>query len=192
MRDFAHYEYDWPNTVDSLTEDGPEVPTDLEVTKGYNAGSGLNRLWQFIFGIRGQALVYIQLPTDLKRHGVPKKAWPSSTLRRVCHFEDWMSPWREPSFITEHFMKRPEAARLDFTIYNPNAIDLTELKLNFFINKMITERVGTENYSASGLQLTPTRARFSELLKKLYQRTVPCRPITIQPVRAPAEAPRGE
>lgn len=190
MRDLAHYEYEWPETISATTESGPQLPADLEVTRGY--ADGLNRIWQMIFGIKGQIYIYIELPTDLKRHGIPKKAWPSSELRRVAHFEEYMSPYHEPTFLTEHFMMRPVTARIDFLAYNPGSIDQTDVWLNILIAKMVTERIGTERYDQAGLHLTPTKPQFEKLLNDLYQRIKPCRPITLQPVRAPAEAPAGE
>jgi len=39
---------------------------------------------------------------------------------------------------------------------------------------------------------SPTAPRWKETLDKLYRRVIPHRPLTILPVRAPAEAPVGE
>jgi len=192
MRDLAHYEYPWPETVPAGETSGPFVPDKLQVTRGYDPRTNLNRIWQLIFGIKGEALIYVELPTDLKRHGLPKQPWHTKEVREVAHFEEWMSPFHEPSFLTEHFMLRPDAYRIDFSAYNPQDIDLTDLRLNIFIAKMVTERIGTETYTEVGVALTPTRPRFKEVLDKLYRRLVYHRPITIMPVRAPAEAPAGE
>jgi len=187
MRDLAHYVYHWHETIDAGSTSGPKVPTELEITKGYDKETNTNRVWQLIFGLDGQVYLYIELPTDLHRHGIPKIPKPSSEHRDVSHFEEWMSPFKEPSFITEHFLMRPECARIALSAYNPQSIALTP-KLNIFINKMITERIGTV---ANG-RLSPTSDRFREVLDKLYRRVIPHRPITLMPVRAPAEAPAGE
>ena len=192
MKDLAHYEYDWPETIPAGEQKGPHLPKYLEVTRAFDEQTGLNRLWQIIFGIKGQAYIYIELPADLKRHGLPKVTWPTADLREIAHFTEAMSSFDEPTFLTEHFMMRPPTARIDFTAYNPNSIDLTDVELNFFIAKMITERIGTESYGPAGLELKPTKAKFEKLLNDLYQRIKPCRPITLEPVRAPAEAPAGE
>jgi hypothetical protein len=188
QRDFAHWEYDWHETVESGSESGPEVPSLLEITKGYDARTNTNHIWQLIFGIKGQAYIYIELPTDLHRHGIPKRPKPGTVQWTVSHFEEWMSPFREPSFITEHFMMRPETLQIALSAYNPNAIDMPDVKLNFFINKMVTERLGTVQ---NGVR-KPTAPRWEEVLDKLYKRVVPHRPITLLPVRMPAEAPAGE
>jgi len=188
QKDFAHWEYDWPETITTLTTSGPHVPASLEITKGYDAKNNTNHIWQVIFGIKGQVYIYIELPTDLHRHGIPKVPKPSTTQRTVSHFEEWMSPWREPTFITEHFMMRPETFQIAFDAYNPQAIDLTDVKLNLFISKLVTERLGTvENGN-----LKPITDRWRETLDKLYRRVIPHRPITLLPVRMPAEAPAGE
>ena len=189
-RDFAHYVYDWPETVNALSENGPTVPANLEVTVGYDDKKKTNRLWQLIFGIDGEIYVYVELPTDTHRHGIPKLPKPSSTVRTVSHYEEWMSPFIEPTFITEHFMMKPDTDRIAFDIYNPNAINMPAIKLRFLIAKMITERIGTEYYDEAGLHLEPTRNAWSELLDKLYRRVVYCRPITILPITAPAVSNR--
>ena len=187
-RDFGHWEYDWPEAITTLTTSGPFVPAQLEITRGYDKSSNTNHIWQIIFGIKGQPLIYIELPTDVHRHGIPKVPKPSTTMRRVSHFEEWMSPFREPSFITEHFMMRPETLQIAFDAYNPHSITLRAIVLNIFLNKMVTERIGTVTNST----LTPTFERFRDILEKLYKQTVPCTPLSILPVRAPAEAPAGE
>jgi hypothetical protein len=190
MRDWAHYVYALPSIAADGTSEG-NIPEDMEVTRGYDEKTHLNYIWQVIFGIEGEAYIYIQLPTDVKRHGTARKPWHSMEKRDVAHFEEWMSPFHEPSFVTEHFMKRPETYRISFDAYNPQTITITP-KLNFMIAKLVTERVGTEAYTEAGLELKPTQSRWEEILKKLYQRQIPCRPITILPVRMPAVAPSGE
>jgi len=102
-----------------------------------------------------------------------------------------MSPFYEPSFITEHFLKRPETHRISIDAYNPTNISITP-KLNFIIAKLVTERIGVEYYDETGVKLEPTHPRWKEVLEKLYKRLIPCRPITILPVRLPAVAPAGE
>jgi hypothetical protein len=187
-RDFGHWEYDWPETIASLATSGPFVPAELEITRGYDKASNTNQLWQMIFGIKGQVFIYIELPTDIHRHGIPKVPKPSTTMRRVSHFTEWMSPFTEPSFITEHFMMRPETSQIAFDAYNPGLISHTDVTLNIMLNKMVSERIGTVENSTQN----PTYPRFTQLLEKLHNQIVPCTPITIMPVRAPAEAPGGE
>jgi len=143
FRDLAHYEYNWHETIHAGEESGPQVPTDLVLTQGYDKDNTTNQLWQLIFGIEGQAYIYIELPTDIHRHGIPKVAKPRKELREVSHFEEYMSPFKEPSFLTEHIMMRPGFDRINLSAYNPESIDLRP-RLNIIINKMVTERVGTE------------------------------------------------
>jgi hypothetical protein len=157
-------------------------------TRGWDKNTGLNRLWQFIFGIKGQVYIYVELPTDTHRHGIPKAMKPSSSFRTVSHFQEYMSPWHEPSFITEHFLMRPIAQQITLEAYNPNAIEITDCRLNFIINKIVTRRIG---YVKNG-KLTPVAEVYRDLLDKLAKHQKPCRPISIEPVRAPGEAPAGE
>ena len=188
QRDFGHWEYDWPENIAAGATSGPFVPANLEITRGYDEMTNTNQLWQMIFGIKGQSLVYIELPTDIHRHGIPKDPKPSSANRFTSHFEEYMSPWYTPSFITEHWMMRPDTQQIAFDAYNPDSIADTDLRLNILIAKLGTERIGT---SSAGV-LTPTQPRWTAILDKLYKRLVPQRPITILPVRAPAEAPTGQ
>lgn len=184
QRDFGHWEYTWEENIASGVESGHITPSDLEITKGYDAHTGINQIWQLIWGMKGQVLLYVELPTDTHRHGIPKQPKPNSVNRRVSHFEEWMSPYTDPSFITEHFLMRPDVDRINLSAYNPHAETETDLMLNFFINKMKTERLGV---AESGIT-TPRIERYSEILDKLYRRIVPCKPISLYPVTAPAEA----
>jgi len=185
-RDFAHYVYTWPETILPLQESGPFVPDELENTAGYDEKSNTNQIWQMIFGIKGQVYIYVEHPTDVHRHGLPKIPKPSTAERKISHFEEWMSPFQQPSFITEHILMRPGYERIAFSAYNPNTTwQLPYLRI--MIAKLITERIGTEQAGT----LTPTKDRYREVLDKLYRRVIPHRPLTLQPVRAPAEAPRG-
>lgn len=192
-RDFAHYEYVWPVIIHPGEESGHYVPDDLVPTQGYDGDSNMNQLWQMIFGILGQVYVYIEHPTDTHRHGVPKVPKPKAELREVSHYEEWMSPFLEPSFITEHILMRPGFDRIGISAYNPEAIDMTEVRLNCMIAKLLTERVGTEEYG----ELNPPKIKnndskterlkikWGETLEKLYKHQIPCRPLTLMPVRAP-------
>ena len=185
-RDLAHWEYTWEESIATVTESGPFVPSLLEITQGYTPKNRLNRIWQMIFGIKTQTYIYIELPTDLHRHGIPKDPKPSSTNRKTSHFTEWMSPFMEPTFVTEHFLQKDMGInQIAFDAYNPTDITLTP-ELNIFLNKLVTERIGTESIQDGRLQLEPTEGRFSEVLDKLYRRVIPVRPLTMLPVRAPA------
>jgi len=190
--DLGHYEYEWFETVNPLSESGPKVVDDLVLTQGYDSSSNINQIWQMIFGIKGQVYVYVELPTDTHRHGVPKVPKPNANLREVSHFTEAMSDFDEPTFLTEHIIIKPWTDRINLSVYNPNSIAKTP-RLNFIINKMNTERIGTEQY---GELSTPTipgndaltarlKARWSETLEKLYKRQIPQKPLTIFPVKAP-------
>lgn len=199
MRDFGHWEYNWPELIATVSTSGPYVPDDLEITRGYDEKNNTNQIWQMIFGIESEVLIYVELPTDLHRHGIPKDPKPSAANRYTSHFEEWMSPFNEPSFITEHIMMRPETLQVALSAYNATEISMRP-RLNICLAKLLTERVGTED----GGELTTASVKtnknltarlgvkWGDVLEKLYRHQVPCKPLTIQPVRAPAEAPTGE
>jgi len=203
-RDLGHWEYNWPEAIDSLSESGPFTPDELEITQGYQERTNTNQIWQMIFGQNKQCLIYIELPTDLHRHGIPKVPKPSTAFRKVSHFDEYMSQFHEPTFLTEHFMMRPENFQITFSAYNPEPTAIQAgpepgLVLNILLNKLVTERVGTAEYgelSTPVITNNPTltekiRTRFSGVLGKLYRQEIPCRPITLLPVRAPGTAPAG-
>lgn len=188
-RDMAHYVYDWPEIIASEAYSTPPSPIYLELTKGYDKYTGFNQIWQMIFGISKQVYVYIEMPTDLHRHGLPKIPKPSSSSTwEVSHFEEFMSPFMEPSFMTEHFFIRPPTDRILFEAYNPQEVPLTP-RLNIWIAKLQTERIGEEEQNKAP---RPRTQRWAETIDKLYRRVIPHRPITIGPVSAPAEASVSE
>lgn len=193
MRDYSHWQYDWPEPVLPLTASGPFVPTNLEITRGFEQGTGLNHIWQLIFGIKGGCYFYVQLPTDTDRHGIPKIPRPGTAQRTVAHFDQILSPFKTPSFLTEHFLKRPQTPQISFSAYNPfNTPQLTP-KLNIMLANLVTERIGTEERDDNGqIVQKPYKPRYAEVLDKLYRRSIPLRPITIIGPSMPAQAPSGE
>jgi hypothetical protein len=180
FRDLLHYEYEW-GTIAAESESGPVTPEELIVTRGYDSKAKINYIWQLIFGIKGQVYIYVELPGDTHRHGLPKIPKPSADYRKVSHFEEHMSPYLEPSFLTEHFMMKAGGIdRITLSAYNPNSIAI-EPWLNFYIAALETDRVGTFD----GKLLRPASDRWEEALTKLYKGTIPCRPLTLKAVRAP-------
>jgi len=191
-RDFAHWELVWDNFIPPGGNMEMEIPDEMEITRGYDDKSGRNHIWQLIFGIKGQCYFYVELPTDTYRHGLPKKPKPDAGFREVAHFEEYMSPFKEPSFITEHFLKRPNLERIAFDAYNPEAIQIKP-RLNIMVAKLVTERLGEEGFDDAGnLVLTPFRAAYKDVVDKLNRRVIPHRPLTLLPIRMPAQAPTGE
>jgi len=177
-REFSHFEYTWEEDIKAGSPSGPYTIDDLE-----NTAKEWAQLWQLIFGIDRQVYIYTHVPTDVDRHGVAKKPKPSAALREVGHYQPWISPWHAPSFVTEHFLVRPDTPFIAVSAYNPETITLKP-KLNFFINKLELEKIGEEEAG----ELRPSEPRFAETLEKLYKRLIPHRPITLMPVRAPATA----
>ena len=182
-RDLARYEYEWAEAITTGTESGPTTMSDLEVTVPWT------QMNQLIWGIHPQCYVYVQLPTDVERHGLPKRPKHTSSYRTVAHFGMHDSPFDNPSWHTEHFMQRPIDPFIAFTLYNKTPITITPV-FNFFINKMELEHIGDE-FADGRLQVgkkqdgTP-KTKFTEILEKLSKLLVPQRRITLLSVRAPA------
>jgi len=176
-RDFARYIYRG-SSLSSGGDSGPIEISDLEITEIKD-----KRVWQLIFGFKPNIYVYVYLPSDVFRHGVPKRQPATPTFRLVGHYEQWMSPFDSPSFITEHFLARNITTTIWFRFYNPEDITVTPM-LNFFINKLDVEFIGSEDLSTG--TLTPSNTKWTETLEKLAKRTIPCRPITLRTVSGPA------
>lgn len=179
-RDWAHIEYTWPEDIAPGVVSGPIVIDNLETTKE-------NQIWQVIFGISHDVYVYIHAPTDIERHGVAKVPKQTTNLREVGHYRMQDSWWDKPSFITEHFLLKPEIPFVAFSVYNPRNItfrhDYNPIKLNFYLCKCEMEQVGEE---VKG-ELQAAESRFTETLDKLYRRVIMHRPLTLIPLRAPAK-----
>lgn len=194
--EFAHIEYEWAEEIDATTASGPYSMNDLEITRLSDPEAKghyglLGQIWQIIFGIRTQVLIYVQLPTDVERHGVPKRPKATSAFRNVGHYRKWMSPWYAPSFITEHFLIREFSPLISLSAYNPQVIALTP-EINFFIAKLAVEKIGEYNPEMSrdtpGWPLKPVKPEYMETLRKLDSKIKPCRPITVLAVKSPATA----
>lgn len=192
-RDLAHYALEWYETIEAKEKSDPKVYEELTLTQGYDPETNTNRVWQMIFGIKRQCYIYIQLPTDTHRHGIPKVSKPTAEIKRISHFTEGMSDFNEPTFLTEHILLKPGYDRIMWSAYNPCDIDLKP-ELNIFIARCITERIGTERY---GKLYTPVAGegkeeitkmladRWAVTLDKLFKRQIPHRPLTLKPVWAP-------
>lgn len=178
-RDLARLDYYWEADVLPYSYSGPFTVNDLETTKE-------TQLWQILFSLEPDIYLYTYLPTDVFRHGVARRTAQSTSLREVGHFTHKQSPYRHPSFQTEHFLIKPIQPYIAFGLYNPLTIALYTLlhqvKIEFLIAKCEMEIIGTEKDG----QLSPADDRFTETLDKLYRRVIPHRPLTLRPVRAPA------
>ncbi|MBA7635332.1 hypothetical protein ES703_42933 [subsurface metagenome] len=94
-------------------------------------------------------------------------------------------------------MMRPITERINLTAWNPEAVyvqgGMRNVRLNFFVNSMALERIGTAYYDDElGLVLEPERKIMKQTLDKMYTHQIPVRPITLTGVPMPAAAPRGE
>jgi hypothetical protein len=180
FRDWAHIEYTWEETIAAGGTSGPITIANLETTKE-------NQIWQVIFGLSHDVLIYVHIPTDVDRHGVAKVPKQTATLRQVGHYRMQDSWWDKPSFITEHFLLKPEVPLIAFSAYNPQSIafqeDYNPIKLNIYLAKCEMEQIGEV---ANGEQQAAA-PRYNETLDKLYRRVIPHRPITLVPLRAPAK-----
>ena len=176
-REFSDYVYPWPESIAPGTTSGPHTVEYLEPTVN------LKQLFQVIFGIKGEVYLYVNLPVEIARHGLPKIPKHTAAVRRIGYYTQHLSPYDQPDWVTEHFLLRPLTTFIALTAYNPTAITVTP-EVRFLVNKLELELLG---YERDG-ELHPEKPRYEEVLEKLYRRVIPLRPVTLMPVRAPAEA----
>jgi len=176
-REFADYEYTWPESIAPGETSGPHTIGYLEPTVN------LRQCFQIVFGVKGEAWIYVNLPVDVARHGLPKIPKPTAAVREVAFYTQHMSPFDQPSWVTEHFLIRPITTFIALTAYNPTGIAVTP-RIRFLVNKLELELLG---YEKEG-ELHPAEPRYEEVLDKLHRRVIPHRPLSLMPVRAPAEA----
>ena len=185
-RDFAHYEWEWgfpevpaeARVVSSMTPSGPYICPHVKPTKP-------SQVYQFIWGQKPDVWIYVELPTQTKRHGLPLRRWPNKMLREVAHFTQQMSPYDRPSFITEHFLVPKLCDLAEYTCFNPLDIDVIPY-MNFYVNKINAEHIGDEYVKDETLVLEPAKSYYTEILDRLHRKLVYHRPITLMGVVAPA------
>jgi hypothetical protein len=151
----ARYEYKWPASVASNTENGPNNVEDLKPL-------ATNRLYQCIFGIKGACYIYLNQPLSTRLWGTDKKPIATSALREVGFRDHNETPYDHPSFVTEFFLMKDGSFDFPaFLAFNPSERALTP-KLNILLNKMIIEKVSDV-----------------ETLEKLKKKLIPYRPISL-------------
>jgi len=176
-REFSVYVYEWPESVSPGDTSGPYTIEYLEPTVN------LKQCFQVVFGIKGEGWIYVNLPVEVMRHGLPKIPRPTAAVREVAFYDQHMSPYDQPDWVTEHFLLRPITTFMALQVYNPTDINVKP-KVKFLVNKLDLELLG---YEREG-ELRPESPRYEEVLDKLYRRVIPHRPLSLMPVRAPAEA----
>lgn len=158
----ARYQFNWPASVPSNTENGPQNVEDLKPLS-------INRLYQGIFGIQSACYIYLNLPLNTRLWGTDKKPIATSALREVGFCDQDESPFKRPTFVTEFFLMKDGSFDFPaFLAFNPTERALTP-QLNILLNKCVIEKVNEP-----------------ETLDKLKKKMIPYRPITLgglSPVR---------
>lgn len=191
-RDFAHveWEFGWPDIEEA---DRPIAPGDIAGPYSFNSIKPTKwsektrrfQMFQFIWGQKPDVKVYIQLPSETKRHGTPKLPWfKKGIMMTVAHFTMQMSPFDRPTFFTEHFLVPKLCDEFGFEVYNPLPITVTPY-FNFYINKLEMRPIGDVTPAGERIPASP-ETRNRDVLENLYKRVAKYRPITLFPVTAPA------
>jgi len=153
------YVYRWQSTsgadapIDPGIEDGQYNITDLKT-------NNMNYLLEVVFGIKGPAYIYLNLPLETRRFGTDQVPISSSSKRRVGYLTQEDSPWEDPSSVTVHYLMKGGSFEYPaLTAYNPhNKAIVPEIK--FLIMACLLEQVSEP-----------------DVLDKLSRKLIPYRPI---------------
>lgn len=130
-RERAVLDYLWSEYVAGDVESGPEEISQLEPSED------TRELYQGIFGVRERVFVYVNHPSNIRLGGFPTKAEADSSNRRVGYVDNVLSPYENPDFDTEFFLRgNTNLSKLNLTVYNPNAQSVRP-KILFIVNKML-------------------------------------------------------
>lgn len=167
--EYARYVYRWQTSAgadDPVTpgqENGPKNVEDLKPLS-------LDHLFECVFGIRGPAYIYLNLPLETRLWGTAKKPIATSANRRIGYVTHEDTPWEDPTALSLFYLMKGGSFEFpSFTAYNP-------------INKSITPELN--------IQLVKTRiaeVTEPETLDKLQKKLIPYRPVVfggLAPVRS--------
>jgi len=155
QREVASYEHVWSETIARGVESGPE---SLENLKPLD----INRIYQTIFGVDVDVLVYVDFPQGTRRWGTDKQPKASSSNRNIGWIDNKTSPYHDPSFETEIFLQKGGSYEYPFLYaYNPG-YKTKKPKLLFIQNRLAIEAVTEE-----------------ETIAKLEAKTIPYRFVTM-------------
>ncbi|MBA7489853.1 hypothetical protein ES702_00387 [subsurface metagenome] len=193
-RDFGHieWEFGWP---DIEAADRPIAPGQVAGPYGFEAikpttwsePKKQGQMFQWIAGIKPDVKWYIQIPSDVKRHGTPKMPWPKKNYPEVAHFTMQMSPFDRPTFWTEHFLLPKLCDVFGIEVYNPLPITVLPF-FNFYLNKLDIELIGDVTYTDEGIVKIAAHSYYEELLDCLHKGLKFARPITLFGVQGAAAA----
>ncbi|MCK5615608.1 hypothetical protein KAR91_77805 [Candidatus Pacearchaeota archaeon] len=158
-REQANIDYIWSEYVAAGADSGPEEITDIE------PDDDKRELYQGIYGPREDVLLYKSLPSNVRLGGFRKIPKATSANRRVGYVDNVRSPYDNPDFETEFFLRgntRLDALNLD--AFNNSGVNIRP-RVRFLVNKMLIREISEE--------------RNPGLLSKLKAGLVPFRPVTL-------------
>jgi len=109
----GRYVHTWDEAIAAGSESSEQALDDL---KPLNTAY----LYQCVFGIKGPAFVYLNLPLETRLWGTGKKPIATSANRRIGHLTQEDSPFENPSGRSQFFlMKGGSFEYPSFSAYNP-------------------------------------------------------------------------
>ncbi len=167
--EYARYVHRWQTSAgadDPIAAGAESAEQSIENLKPMN----MDYLYECVFGIRGPAYVYLNLPLETRLWGTGKKPIATSSNRRIGYLTQEESPWEEPTARSLFYlMKGGSFEYPSFTAYNPSSKSICP-ELDIHIMKALLKPV-TE----------------PDTLEKLQKKLIPYRPVTfggLPPVRS--------
>ena len=154
----SQIEITFSKDVASDTEVGPDLIKDLKPGR-------TDQLFQCIFGINVGVYAYMNLPVRERLHGLDEVPIASSTNREVGHFTEEMSPFENPTQMTEFFLRKGGGFEYPaISVYNPTNKSLRP-KFKYVVNRMVLEQITDP-----------------DTVDKMKRRQLTYRPITLGPL----------
>lgn len=167
--EYSRYVWRWQTSAgadDAVTSGAEEGPQNIENLKPLS----LDHLFEVVFGIKGPAYVYLNLPLETRLWGTSKVPIATSSNRRVGYLTQEDSPWEDPSERSLFYLQKGGSFEYpSFTVYNP-------------INK---EVVPEFKFEIAKCRIVPVTE--PETLDKLQKKLIPYRPVHmggLAPVRS--------
>lgn len=142
-------------SVDAGDETGFIEIEDLKPAK--------NRLYQLLVGVRPAGRFYFEIPSGESIWGTDERPRASTTFRKVGGINQDISPFNNPSWVTEFFLMYNIVPHVNY--YNSTSIT-TKPEVRFIGKMFLIDDV-------------ETLPNGQEILNKLVKREIPFRPITI-------------
>lgn len=136
--EMANFDHKWSEYIAAGATSGPEEITLIEPAEDRR------ELYQGVYAPRENILLTPSLPSNIRLRGFPNLPKALSSNRRVGVDDNISSPFENPDFGTEFFLRgNTNLSKLNLDAFNPTSVNLKP-RVRFIVNKMlVTTKVDT-------------------------------------------------